>query len=154
MCVYVLNVFVTLTPQNTLLGKAGGSTKLQKWSQTQLVHLLVSSPINKSLFPARHTDAQRTKYTSRNMSRNEILFYCSVVHPRDSLDLLWRRRRSEPALHPTAHPAALWRRCSQWNWGWRGREGRHPEPRTWTSEGGRFCCKSHQPCVQTEQIRF
>lgn len=54
VCVYVCIVFVTLTLQNTLLGKAGGSKRLQRRSQTQLVHLLVSSPINTSLLPVRH----------------------------------------------------------------------------------------------------
>lgn len=69
-------------------------------------------------------------------------------------DLLWRQWGLELVLHPAAHPAALWRKCSQWNWGWKWQEGKCPEPHTRTSEDGRFCCMSHQPCVYTEKIWF
>lgn len=43
----------TLTLQNTWLRKTGGSKRLQKRPQTQLVHLLVSSPINTWRHPER-----------------------------------------------------------------------------------------------------
>lgn len=74
-------VFVTLTLQNIWPGKAGGSKTPRKRSQTQLVHLLVSSPICASLFPVRHVFNRQNKVctfsqTETNTERNEIFFLC------------------------------------------------------------------------------
>lgn len=49
----------TLTVQNTWLRKTEGSKKLQKGSQTQLLHLLVSSPIN----TPRHPEGEEASTT-------------------------------------------------------------------------------------------
>lgn len=56
----------TLTLQNTWLRKTEGSKKLQKWWQTQHVHLLVSSPIN----TWRHPEKEEALTTFSDSTEN------------------------------------------------------------------------------------
>lgn len=139
-------MFLTLTLQSIWPGKAGGSKTPRKRSQTQLVHLLVSSPKCASLFPVRHVLNRQNKVcTSKKLRKHRTKW--DFLPLRDSGDLPCRWRRSERSLRPAAHLVALWRVCAQWSWGWRGQAGQYPEPRTGTSEDGRFCCSSHPPCA-------
>lgn len=82
LCVCICPYCLTLTLQNVLLGKAKGSKSFQTWSQTQPVHLLVSSPIKTSLFPVG--TFEQTKQTLREpciqkKKWNEIIRLCSNV---------------------------------------------------------------------------
>ena len=74
-------MFLTLTLQSIWPGKAGGSKTPRKRSQTQLVHLLVSSPKCASLFPVRHVLNRQNKVcTSKKLrkTQNEMRFSSSA----------------------------------------------------------------------------
>ena len=82
VCVCLCRALVKLTPQNTSLGTAGGSKMPQKRSQTLLVHLLVSSPINTWLLPARQTLKRQSENQDhyekhcRNITCASVRTYC------------------------------------------------------------------------------
>lgn len=107
VCTCVYSIIVTLTLQNTLLGKAGGSKRPQKWSQTLLVHLLVSSPINISRLPVRHTlkkqsDEQVHKYYSKwGKKENNIIFFCNVICLISCRDFTWTYWEDSESLSGT-----------------------------------------------------
>lgn len=148
----VCRILGTLTLQNTWLGKAGGSKKPQKRSQTPLVHPLVSTPINTWLLPVSRSDACWIRWQDKQEHESvNIMLSCNLPLQDFEWDSLRGPWGSAWHLPPAAQPAALWRKCWQRSSRWRGWGGKRPELRTRRSANVLFFYKTHQPCMCTRR---
>lgn len=85
----------TLTPQNTLLEKSGGSKKPQKRSQTLLVHPLVSTPINTWLLPVRRSDTHWIRWQDKQEHESVNIMSCYLSVFKTLSETHWEGREGQ-----------------------------------------------------------